>query len=125
MQAATLESPRVTDEYGITVDLGTFKAWESEAGPEYSVELSGPIDNHWVRTYCALWMGSSFFSRFLLNLNRQLVIVTATESERAEDVLSLMDILDAMVRMTSRRATSTRPHPEPAEEERETADAVT
>ena len=55
-------------------------------GAGYRARLTGNLDASWIRTYLTLWTGSSFFSRFHLDVESRSVSFPAPEGERENDV---------------------------------------
>jgi len=71
-------------------------------GAGYRARLTGNLDASWIRTYLTLWTGSSFFSRFHLDVESRLVSFPAPEGERENDVALFLEIAGAILQVTSR-----------------------
>lgn len=91
-------------DYDVTIDPASLKAWEAGEGVGYNVRLMGSIDGSWVRCYLSLWTGLVFFSRFHLDLARSFVSFPCEQDADEKDVRSVLEIFDAMLRVTNRRA---------------------
>jgi hypothetical protein len=72
-------------------------------GSLYHVRLSGDLTPAWIRSYLSLWAGLAFFSRFDLDIARHEISFPAPGEPDAVDTASLLQIVNAMLRLTTRR----------------------
>ena len=73
----------------------------AEEGAGYRVRLTGPFDASWIRAYFTLWTGLTFFSRFDLDVASRTAWFPLPEADAHNEVASMLQILDAMLRVTS------------------------
>ena len=76
----------------------------AEEGEGFRVSLTGPFDASWIRAYFTLWTGLTFFSRFDLDVASRTAWFPLPEADARHEVASMLQILDAMLRVTSHRA---------------------
>jgi hypothetical protein len=91
--------------YEVAVDHGTLsgKALGSE-GTRYSVALTGPMDDRWVRSYRLIQMDSTGFFRFRFDLGNGKVSFMARASDGPDEVILLVGRLDALVKLANESA---------------------
>ena len=98
----TAETVRV---YDVAVDHGTLKGKTlGSQGTRYSVALNGAVDERWARSYRLIQMDATGFFRFRFDLGNQTVSFTARADDGAEEVISLLERLDALVKLVNRSA---------------------
>jgi hypothetical protein len=73
-------------------------------GAGYRARLTGNLDASWIRTYLTLWTGSSFFSRFHLDVESRSVSFPAPERDGENNAALFLEIAGAMLQVTSRLA---------------------
>jgi len=78
-------------------------------GASYRVRLTGCLDATWIRAYVTAWTGLKFFSRFHLDVDSRTVQFSLAESEPQRDLDSVLEILAAMLRLTTLGAGVVRP----------------
>jgi hypothetical protein len=100
-----MTAPRRDPQFSGTVAVDA-KSIAAE-GSGYRVRLTGPFDAGWIRAYVSAWTGSTFFSRFDLDVEKQTAWFSLEEQDSEKDVASILHVLDAMLRLTSRRADGT------------------
>jgi hypothetical protein len=95
----------VEKTYEVAVDHGTLhgKALGSE-GTRYSVALAGPVDDRWVRSYRLIQMDSTGFFRFRFDLGNGTVSFMARASDGPDEVILLLERLDALVQLANESA---------------------
>jgi hypothetical protein len=79
-------------------------------GAGYRARLTGNLDTSWIRCYLTLWSGSSFFSRFDLDVAGGSIWFPAPESDGEKDLALYVEIAGAVLQVTSRFAVPS-PHP--------------
>src|SRR5712692_4218922 len=80
-----------------------------QAGASYRVRLAGCLDATWIRPYVTAWTGLKFFSRFHLDVDDRTMQFSLAESEPQRDLDSVLEILAAMLRLTTLGAGVVRP----------------
>jgi len=88
------------DEDRIAVEPETLE----RQGLFYHVRLCGDLTPAWIRSYLSLWAGLAFFSRFDLDVARREITFPATTEPESADTSSLLKIITAMLRLTTRRS---------------------
>ena len=88
------------DETAVGVEPETLE----REGLFYHVRLCGDLTPAWIRSYLALWAGLSFFSRFDLDVARREICFPATTEPESADTSTLLKIITAMLRLTTRRS---------------------
>ncbi len=73
-------------------------------GSAYHVRLEGDLSPAWIRSYLSLWAGLAFFSRFDLDVEKREISFRAPDDAGPSDAASLLEIIRAMLRLTSRCA---------------------
>ncbi len=73
-------------------------------GSVYHVRLAGDLTPAWIRSYLSMWAGLAFFSRFDLDVEKREISFPASESAQSADTSGLLQIVAAMLRLTTRRA---------------------
>ena len=100
-ETATLAS------YDVAVDYGSLAAWDlGEEGTGYAVQLTGPMDERWVRSYYLLRIDSPGYSRFHLDTTSGIVWFACRRGDRPAKIVPVLEILAALVASTNRRAAS-------------------
>jgi len=100
--AEAAETVRV---YEVAVDHGTLKGKTlGSQGTRYSVALKGPVDDRWTRSYRLIQMDSTGFFRFRFEVTKQTVSFTARSSDGADEIILLLERLDALVKLVNRSA---------------------
>ena len=85
---------------GVAVEPDTLE----REGAFYRVRLCGDLTPAWIRSYLSLWAGLAFFSRFDLNVDRREISFPAAAEPESADTSSLLKIVTAMLRLTTRRS---------------------
>ena len=76
-------------------------------GTGYRARLTGDLDASWIRSYLALWTGSSFFSRFHLDVANESIWFPAPGGDGDKDLALYLEIAGAILQVTSRLAVPT------------------
>ncbi len=99
------ETAETVTVYDVSVDHGTLngKILGSQ-GTRYSVALHGPVDDRWARSYRLIQMDSTGFFRFRFDLANRTVSFTARASDGAQEVISILERLDTLVKLVNRSA---------------------
>jgi hypothetical protein len=84
----------------VAVEPGTLE----REGAFYHVRLRGELTSAWICSYLSLWAGLAFFSRFDLDVDKREISFPATAEPESSDTSSLLKIITAMLRLTTRRS---------------------
>lgn len=106
------EELQVSSGYQVGLDPNSLEPCNSPEGPGYRLRLTGPTDSEWVRTYGKLWEGLSFFSNFHLDIDRHSVFFPYPWHTKDWDIGAMVQILEAMLRLTNLRASGREEEPE-------------
>jgi hypothetical protein len=99
------ETAETVTVYDVAVDHGTLKGKTlGSQGTRYSVALKGLVDERWARSYRLIQMDSTGFFRFRFDLANQTVSFTARGGDGAEEIILLLERLDALVKLVNRSA---------------------
>jgi hypothetical protein len=97
-----MAAPRIEPKIGGPVALDPESITPDGAG--YRAQFTGDLDTSWIRAYLTLWTGSSFFSRFHVDLASRSVWFPAPDGEGENDVALFLEIAGAILQVTSRLA---------------------
>jgi len=88
----------------VHADRSTLTTWDlGEEGKGYAVQLRGPLDRSWFRSFCLVHLGSPRYSRFQLDPDNGIVWFACRTNDRAATIVPVLDILDRLIEATNER----------------------
>ena len=84
--------------YDVSVDHDSITAWD--LGPDgvgYAVQLVGPIDGRWKRSFYLTRSSSPSYTRFHLDVEKKIVWFACRAGDRPGKIQPVIDALDRLV----------------------------
>jgi hypothetical protein len=95
---ATTEAEFPFTAYDVSVDHGSIAAWDlGSDGTGYAVQLVGPVDGRWTRSFYLLRSSSPGYARFHLDKEKKIVWFACRAGDRPGKIQPVIDALDRLV----------------------------
>jgi hypothetical protein len=91
--------------YDVAVDRGSLTAWDlGSDGTGYAVQLTGPLDDRWERSFYLIRTESGSYARFHLDPAKKIVWFACREGDRPAKMQPVIDTLSRIVSSVNERA---------------------
>jgi hypothetical protein len=93
--------------YDVAVDRPSVKAWDlGTDGTGYAVQLAGPIDDRWARSFYVVRTESKNYARFHLDPEKRIVWFACRQGDRPKSIQPVLDALGGLVSSVNAKAES-------------------
>lgn len=99
------ESVAAFTAYDVSFDAASVMGWDlGPDGTGYAVQLAGPVDDRWARSYYLTRLGSASFARFHLDSERKIVWFACRSGDAPMKIQPVLDSLQKLIRSANASA---------------------